>query len=514
MPTVTISQVLLPSCSKGFIQGLAISGPFSPRQKSTSAQRRKQPQNRAKYTKRIRTHILPASHVDAAHTCAAHIRSTHVRPASDIYLLQHSDRLSATAQPKTHQLTTPKMQAWKRDGREDVEQSHNQASQRNSQRYDNSNHQSTRGSGNPLPQGYQARAAFTPTNPTMGSHQGNNAMSFQPNPAQNNFIPYSMGSMQPNNAFSPFQPAFFTPSIGAPFNMPFGFFSPSLPGFAQGQAFPVASHQGQHTVTGQFPANTFASSAHHTTAHLQPIGTEPSRATSPIPNRHRVPISAPSAASGGVPTPTDAYLMRASFLPKRSNQPGPLLVVIDLNGTLLHRRKANSSFESRAHAREFIAYCVQTFWVVIWSSATPENVNRMVPQLLAPHINSQVVAVWGRDKFGLSPADYSKRTQCYKRLTRLWEDPRIRGSYPRDRPGFENGAWDQGNTVLIDDSIEKARSEPHNAITLPEYTGGVDIDQDVLPAVHEYLNELCYQEDVSAYIRAHPFRMAEGVDRR
>lgn len=132
----------------------------------------------------------------------------------------------------------------------------------------------------------------------------------------------------------------------------------------------------------------------------------------------------------------------------------------------------------------------------------------MVDQLLSKPLRKQVVGVWGRDKFGLTEQDYNKRTQCYKRLTKLWNDPLIKSSYPAKRPDFEGGCWDQGNTVLIDDSVEKARSEPHNAITLPEYLGGTDDQGDVLPSVHDYLNELCFQEDVSAFMRAHPFKMS------
>lgn len=127
----------------------------------------------------------------------------------------------------------------------------------------------------------------------------------------------------------------------------------------------------------------------------------------------------------------------------------------------------------------------------------------MVTTLLPPDDLRQVVAVWGRNKFNLTPADYNARTQCYKRLTTLWNDPVVRASYPH-----QGGCWNQGNTVLIDDSAEKARSEPHNAITLPEFTGDMNEGMDVLPSVHDYLNELCYQEDVSAYMRANPFKMA------
>lgn len=220
---------------------------------------------------------------------------------------------------------------------------------------------------------------------------------------------------------------------------------------------------------------------------------------------------APSKGSGGIPEPTDAYLQRASLAPVRRKYPGPLLVIIDLNGTLLYRPdvRRSSNFDERTFAKRFVEYCVQTFWVVIWSSSRPQNVQRMVDKLVSPDIRGQVVAIWGRDKFGLTPNDYNARVQCYKRLTTVWNHPDIKASFPQGRPGFEYACWDQTNTVLIDDSIEKARSEPHNAITLPEFTGeGTDGDTQVLPQVHDYLNELCYQEDVSAYMRANPFKMS------
>lgn len=224
----------------------------------------------------------------------------------------------------------------------------------------------------------------------------------------------------------------------------------------------------------------------------------------------RAAITAPSKASGGVPNPTPAYLARASFLPQRRAEPGPLLVVIDLNGTVLYRpdRRKSHSFRRRPHADQFISYCVETFWVIFWSSARPENVRRMVETLVSPEQLHKVVAVWGRDRFGLTPEDYNARTQCYKRLTALWDDPVVRASFPADRPGYEAKCWDQGNTVLIDDSVEKARSEPHNAITIPEFTGDMNESLDILPKVHDYLNELCFQEDVSTYVRANPFKMA------
>jgi hypothetical protein len=222
--------------------------------------------------------------------------------------------------------------------------------------------------------------------------------------------------------------------------------------------------------------------------------------------RGKDPIVAPSKESGGVPEPTTTYLQTASLPSAMLPEPKHILVVMDLNGTLLHRpnRKQPKSFRERPFARAFLEYCVKTFKLVVWSSARPENVSAMCDALLNKDLRGNVVAVWGRDRFGLSLSDYNIRVQCYKRLTTVWSDPLIRASHPDAANG---GCWDQTNTVLVDDSLEKARSEPHNFIQVPEFAGDIDETGCILPQVHEYLNVLCSQENISSYIAGSPFKM-------
>lgn len=179
---------------------------------------------------------------------------------------------------------------------------------------------------------------------------------------------------------------------------------------------------------------------------------------------------------------------------------------MDLNGTLLFRpsKRRPSHFVARPHARVFMDYLLSNFTVAVWSSARPENVNKMVTSLLTPAQRAQCQVIWGRDRFGLSLEDYDSRVQCYKRLTRVWSDPGIMGAHPQARRG---GRWDQSNTVLVDDSSEKARSEPHNLLQIPEYGGPKNELPHVLPQVHDYINELSYQADISRYIRENPFNL-------
>ncbi|KAG7117029.1 putative FCP1 y domain-containing protein like [Verticillium longisporum] len=223
-------------------------------------------------------------------------------------------------------------------------------------------------------------------------------------------------------------------------------------------------------------------------------------------------VVAPSAASGGIPNPTPAYLRQAHNPPTTLARPRAILVVLDLNGTLLHRpdRRRSHNFIERPYAKRFMHYCIDTLHVAVWSSARPENVAKMVAQLaegggdVAPAAYaSRLVAAWGRDKFDLTPADYVKRVQCYKRLQRIWADAAVQASHP------DGLRWDQTNTVLVDDSLEKARSEPFNLLRITEFFGDANEATDVLPQVHDYINTLCYQADISQYMRLHPFGLRD-----
>ncbi|KAL6924379.1 hypothetical protein FSST1_001653 [Fusarium sambucinum] len=222
--------------------------------------------------------------------------------------------------------------------------------------------------------------------------------------------------------------------------------------------------------------------------------------------RSQSPPKVPSKISGGVPEPTHKYLAQAKLAPERLPQPRRILVVIDLNGTLLHRpnKKRPFDFTERPHAKAFLGYCIETFHVAIWSSARPENVEKMVEKLLTPEEREQCLVTWGRDSFNLSKEDYMTKVQVYKRLTKIWTDPRVMAAHPR---ASEGGVWDQTNTILVDDSFEKGRSEPFNTLTLPEFSGLAGEIPNVLPQVHDYINELSYQVDISRFVRQSPFQL-------
>ena len=68
---------------------------------------------------------------------------------------------------------------------------------------------------------------------------------------------------------------------------------------------------------------------------------------------------------------------------------------------------------------------------------------------------SALLAIWARDTMGLSAHQYHNKSRTVKDLDRLWSTLRI----PQTRPPLRFSCAD---TVLIDDSVDKARLQPYN----------------------------------------------------
>ncbi|KAI0019649.1 hypothetical protein F4780DRAFT_780312 [Xylariomycetidae sp. FL0641] len=289
-------------------------------------------------------------------------------------------------------------------------------------------------------------------------------------------------------------------SYGYTFN-PFAAFDPNAQNFWPGaQQQPVFSQNWNQPSPTMSPAMTTQDQQSDSPAFVRKVSSAPKTP------RAKTARMQPSEKSGGVPEPSPEYLAQASWPPLKLPFPRQILVVIDLNGTLLYRpdRKQSARFIERPHARAFLSYCVNTFKVVIWSSAKPENVRNMCKQLLSPEDYEKVIAFWSRDHFGLTPSDYNSKVQCYKRLTKLWNDPEIAKSHLDAARGLK---WSQRDTVLVDDSLEKGRSEPYNIIEIPEFFGAHDEPNYILPQVHNYLNQCSQEADISTFIRETRFQM-------
>lgn len=210
-----------------------------------------------------------------------------------------------------------------------------------------------------------------------------------------------------------------------------------------------------------------------------------------------------------VPRPEKAYLAFASRPANRLQSPQRLLLVLDLNGTLLYRKVGSSSYTPRPLLPQFLSYCLSNHKVLVWSSATRGNVSAICARLFTPEQRKTLLGEWARDTFGLTPAQYVEKTQVYKRLDRIWANETLQYTHHWSDVG---GRWGQHNTLLLDDSMLKASAQPHNLVQMPEFTRSGDrkADFDVLGQVTSYLEEARMWDNVSSYIKNSRFEVDEG----
>lgn len=210
------------------------------------------------------------------------------------------------------------------------------------------------------------------------------------------------------------------------------------------------------------------------------------------------------------PHPNAVYLSIASLIPTRLSIPQRLLIVLDLNGTLLFREVGSINYKPRPFLMNFLDYCIENHVVLIWSSAKPHNVEAVCKQLFTPEQHQKLLGTWGRNMLGLTPLQYNAKTQVYKHLDRIWADP----TYACRHPWFHQQGfmWSQKNTLLVDDSILKASAQPYNHIEIPEFIRNSDeakaqCGKDVLGQVTAYLEEARMWDNVSAFVRQTRFEV-------
>lgn len=110
--------------------------------------------------------------------------------------------------------------------------------------------------------------------------------------------------------------------------------------------------------------------------------------------------------------------------------------------------------------------------VMVWSSAQPHSVERMVNRMFGEHKES-MLAIWDRTRLELTPKQYSQYILSYhlsqtdqnnlqdmkvptvKDLRKVWTE------YPRHSAH---------TTILLDDSVDKAQLQSDNHICVSKYT--------------------------------------------
>lgn len=305
---------------------------------------------------------------------------------------------------------------------------------------------------------------------------------------------------------------------------------------------------------GQFPMMPFNNTAPFQGIQAQPMSTM-ARPPGPIthgqkpgPSTSR-PRQRESTPPVDIPSATAEYMKQSSQKPTRCPTPRPLLIILDLNGTLVYRKhkKLPPSFASRAGLEHFLDVLTKKYAVMIWSSSQPATVEAICARIFSKEKKRNLVALWGRDRFGLTPVQYHAKLQVYKQLHKVWSSIEVQSSYPGNesyKPPRQNQnqnqnpanvkpkpkpttreqkqqeqkqreqemkltasfppgqRWDQSNTILIDDSKLKALSEPFNILEIPEFTNNANLDESKLfTRVLARLDMLSRHDDVSKALR-------------
>ncbi|KAF7591286.1 hypothetical protein BBP40_001795 [Aspergillus hancockii] len=321
--------------------------------------------------------------------------------------------------------------------------------------------------------------------PFFSQNVPNQQAQFQPSLDQAAFGPFNSpfpnDLSNPMNLFSLIPPPPFMMNFGLPNTAMAGPLLGSFPPFPfEPKAFATASSAGgdRSGLPGQSPAET------------------------PVTKRNVSPPLKP-------PSPNKAYINQSSLPPTLVTTSQPLLVILDLNGTLIYRkhRRFPPSFSRRTGLDEFLDNLLKNYKVMIWSSSQPNTVNAVCDKLFPGKKRSALVAEWGRDKFGLPLSQYRAKVQVYKTLETVWGNKKIQSSYPKCSRAAQTGIqlktrWDQSNTILIDDSKLKALSEPNNILEIPEFTNQTSIDEPkIFPKVTQLLEQLAKHDDVSKVLR-------------
>ena len=134
---------------------------------------------------------------------------------------------------------------------------------------------------------------------------------------------------------------------------------------------------------------------------------------------------------------------------------------------------------------------------MVFTSARPQNAEKICQALFTAHQRQKLAAIWGRDRLGLTRQQYNEKVQVYKRLESVWADKTIQAKHPD-----KQSIWSQANTVLVDDSLLKGLSQPHNLILVPEFERSkMESETDaVFRELVLKLEELKMQTDVSRLI--------------
>ncbi|KAI8620922.1 HAD-like domain-containing protein [Chytriomyces sp. MP71] len=210
----------------------------------------------------------------------------------------------------------------------------------------------------------------------------------------------------------------------------------------------------------------------------------------------------------------------------------PILIVLDLNGTLLdrltkgpERSAANKNplrpkepdyslnrckIYLRPYLDVFLKFLLENFHVAAWTSATPKNAHPMVDFIFEPFGGRACLEfAWDRDSCIPEPIPGSPYNTV-KDLSRIWR---------LDADAPISGGWTRHNTILLDDTAGKSCRTPLNHLLLPTFSVGdtigtpnCDTDASLLCTI-SYLNALLRARDATAEVGAEVGEAAFSVQK-
>jgi len=139
------------------------------------------------------------------------------------------------------------------------------------------------------------------------------------------------------------------------------------------------------------------------------------------------------------------------------------LLILDLNGVLVHRRRLSDDFIVRPGLPSFISHFAQNFSLAVWTSVKNKRGKKILDELFSAEQRSQLRFTWyqssctlikkdqegvgGDGGWGNEAAD-SDRPVLLKEMTRVWQ------TFPE---------YSTENTIILDDDeYKQARNPTHN----------------------------------------------------
>ena len=168
------------------------------------------------------------------------------------------------------------------------------------------------------------------------------------------------------------------------------------------------------------------------------------------------------------------------------------LLVLDVNGLLLWRVFKKGQVDlaklpppdttmgqflifARPHLREFLTWCAEHFYIVVWSTTTRKNLDPIVKFAFEglPPPSAVLDQTDCTDTGVLHPDDTDGSYKLrIKELSKLWADARIQSALGSD--------YGPSDTILLDDSPYKAVANPeHTALHPKEWAGPTYPDNEV-----------------------------------